>query len=278
MGFADHGGELAGEGSAGQARFVRQRLDGPGGGGVVVHRGQCGGDGRITQRRSPSDGIGLRLVLYPRAQDVEQQGVDQRRDDAVRADARVVQLRAQQLDRRGQFRMAAVASGQVDHLGELLEQRVRALAVEVVVAAQQAGGGTVATDAQGADRRVPGVLLGAWDLGRGIGMVGEDVAGAVTHEDHVTGAHGDRLGAGLGRIDPAAAVQHDMESRARGGRQPQRPGRAAVGAHRMRRTGPHRSQCLAEDVHPALLRLRIPVVQPGPDRHYSMVSTTLPTV
>jgi hypothetical protein len=84
--------------------------------GIVVDRLQGRGDCRVGQRGRPTPGPLLRQFGVPRPEDVQQQQIDERRDDRVRARLRRVELGAQLIDRRAQHRVAARNRGEVDDL------------------------------------------------------------------------------------------------------------------------------------------------------------------
>ncbi len=140
--------------------------------------------------------------------------------------------------------------GQVDDLRQLSYEGVGAGLVEVVVPAQQVGGRAVAADGDRAERGAGTELGLPLDLGRGVGVVGQDVPAPVPQEDHVARAQREgRLRCRvLQRDEPARTRQHHVESRPGHGRQPQPEGNTSGGPYGDRTTGTHRGQHLGEDV------------------------------
>lgn len=129
--LTDESGETPGERRPRQSRLGGQRGDGPAMRRVAVHGLKCGVGRRIIERCRPASG-GCRSRAEPGPQDVNQQRVEQRGHDGVRAGTGAFQFGCEQIHGRTPLGLPSEARGEVDEFGQVVQQRVGAGRIELV--------------------------------------------------------------------------------------------------------------------------------------------------
>ncbi|KOG08097.1 hypothetical protein ADK34_39500 [Streptomyces viridochromogenes] len=139
------------------------------------------GDRGVVQGGGTSCGVfPVALSAEPDAQDVEQQGVQERRDGRVRVQVRCLRLGSQECHGRAQLRVTVRVGRQVDQIREAQQDRVSTGRVEFVGPAEHHGHRTAVSAPVDAGRD-PGVVqlvvvgvAGSWSR-QGFRAVGQGV-------------------------------------------------------------------------------------------------------